>query len=184
MRHMELSGHIHEIKIQSEFGIFAYEKILQTLELEIDDGISVELFYVHAFLSHVANVSKLLDTRSNTKISGVRRGELLRQVLSVPDNYLLHDRKIRNHLEHFDERIDQYMVNVDKVVVSYLLGKGEIYDADGKPFDKKYIFRHLDPYSLSFYFRGEQYDLSQVAEELSTIYTNAVHWLEQSLEEL
>jgi hypothetical protein len=49
-----------------------------------------------------ANVSKVFWPQK--KAEG--RGEKLRRLTGLPDQHVLSDRRLRNHIEHFDERLD------------------------------------------------------------------------------
>lgn len=55
------------------------------------------------------NISKILwPVRSKSAV----RGELLRGLLSVDDSSPLYDRTFRNHFEHYDERIEDWLESV------------------------------------------------------------------------
>ncbi|WP_229007426.1 hypothetical protein [Methylophilus sp. Leaf408] len=60
---------------------------------------------IQSILVAAGNVSKILWP--SRKIS-IPRGEALRALLSIDDQSLLSDRKLRNHFEHYDERIEDW----------------------------------------------------------------------------
>ena len=53
--------YISEIKLQCEFAMYAYEKMRESIERR---NIFNTFFYTHAFLDHVANVSKIIWPKS------------------------------------------------------------------------------------------------------------------------
>jgi hypothetical protein len=65
-------------------------------------------FALHGLLVAAANVSKLLWPSSNSKERDHARAARLRGGLGVPDDSPLNTVDVRNHFEHFDERLEQW----------------------------------------------------------------------------
>ena len=65
-------------------------------------------FNFHHFIVHVANVDKLLDPKPGTE-----RARMLAEHIDLSGVDLKPFRRLRNHLEHFDERLDMWVANYD-----------------------------------------------------------------------
>ena len=99
----DLGIFVEEIITQSEFALISWEYLQAYLMKKKDNN---RIFYhIQAFLVAVANISKILSP-SNNKFKS--RGEELRKMLQVPINSPILNRKIRNHFEHYDERIESW----------------------------------------------------------------------------
>lgn len=72
------------------------------------------LLYAHAFLVHAANASKLLWPSSSrgrgrhpySVEDRTRRAGAMREALGIPEDSPLQSRALRDHFEHFDERLE------------------------------------------------------------------------------
>ncbi|MCI0555678.1 MAG: hypothetical protein L0287_32430 [Anaerolineae bacterium] len=121
------------------------------------DGIPNIFFYVHHFVVHVANVDKLLDPKLSNP-----RNKILRDSIDFTKVDLKGLRRLRNHLEHFDERLDDWIANYD--------GK-PFFDnnlVDGtRGFPEKAFLRAMDGDIFKFY--GESYDLPEFYKQLLEI---------------
>lgn len=87
---------------------------------------------------------------------------------------------IRNHLEHYDERLERWwQESTDHNHIDRIVGPSTMIDADFHELD---WFRHFDPQSGTLIFWGEQYDLEALVraakELLSTAEREAAkpHW--------
>ena len=63
---------------------------------------------LQGFLISSANLSKLLWPNSNRKVFIRKRGEELRDSVGVTESSPINSRDLRNHLEHFDERLEEW----------------------------------------------------------------------------
>jgi len=96
-----------EIRHQCEFAIAAYDAVQQ----RNDTG--TIFYHIQSFLASAANVSKVLFPGSiygspEFKESCRQRADELRNLLDVDENSALKDRELRDHFEHFDERIQKW----------------------------------------------------------------------------
>jgi hypothetical protein len=130
-------------------------------------------------LQHAGNVSKILWPASQKPLTK-ERGCWLRTVLTINDDHVLADRRLRNHVEHFDERIDEWAVSsknhnfVDHIIGSRSMVAGEsVDDAD--------TFRLYDPQANTFIFRGESFDVQLIADGLKDISTRVLERLKNLL---
>ncbi len=126
--------------------------------------------YVMTFLALSANVSKLLFPSSQGGKRAINRGKTLGTLLDVNDDSLLKNRELRDHFEHFDERLDAYFQSPRKDM--YIdLNIGEISEIKG--LDRKEVLRHLDNKNQVVIFLGEEYDIKALKQELILINARA-----------
>ncbi|MER9233633.1 hypothetical protein NKI56_16270 [Mesorhizobium sp. M0622] len=60
--------------------------------------------HIRLALQFSANVSKIFWPHQNA----AARGQRLRKLANLPDRHALADRRLRNHIEHIDERLDDW----------------------------------------------------------------------------
>lgn len=165
--------YLGEIYVQCDYALRAVKVFNAALERQD----IAELFRAaHSFLTHVSNVSRLLWPpweREKAKWEKTkRRGEELRNILGLPDDHLLKDRKLRDHLEHYDTRLDAWAdssphrIYVDRVVGPRgIVGGDAVQDSD--------IMRHFDPTTLKFIFRGEEFEFQPIATAIEQVAAKA-----------
>ncbi len=119
------------------------------------------------FVVGAGNTSKALwgDGRDRPRIS--KRRQPLRESLAVDDNSPLYSLDLRNHFEHYDERIERWWASsTSRNHLDRLIGKpatvSGIVDTD--------MFRVFDPSEPTIYFWGERYALQPIASECDRIY--------------
>jgi len=126
------------------------------------------------FLAHAALVSKILwPPRSDNHPAGVR-GRTLRESLGVTPGHALEGRDLRNHLEHYDERLDSWAAATTGTIVDGIVGPRSgiagVPDSD--------IMRLYDPQTRTFFFRGELFDLQAIAGGLDNVANRAAERLQ------
>jgi hypothetical protein len=91
-----------------------------------------------------------------------RRGAHLRQALNITDDNPLRSRDLRNAMEHFDEKLDQYLSTgiVGNVLPQYF---GPLPKNDGVP---SHIFRAYYIDVGQFELLGRRYEVEPIANEL------------------
>jgi len=114
-------------------------------------------FHLHHFILHATNVDKLLDAKS-----GSTRQRLLADQIDLNGVDLKACRRLRNHLEHFDERLDLW---IDRYDGHAFFDRNIVTGA--KAFPTKTFLRALDGHT--FKFHGEDYDLDEVRATMSNI---------------
>ena len=112
----------------------------------------IVFFYAHAFVSHVANISKILWAGSSRASVSQR----LREELQISDSSVLRGRKLRNHLEHYEERLE-VLAHVDDGV-----GFNDMVLAKPVRGARVEAHRSYDPKTTTFFFRQEGHELSEV----------------------
>jgi hypothetical protein len=193
MNDYEIVIYIDEAYTQCKFVLNA-RRALSTLINNYNDArskgdidgyeyINQEIFRnIHSLLTHASNVSKLFWPGATHKIgnevenNGLKgssnnprniRAKELREYLSIPDKgHKLEKRNLRNHLEHYDERLDDWQLNSPN--------KNFIQDSIGtrnmlKGVDDKDVFRWFDPSTNIMYFRGETFNLNSIIEGIEDI---------------
>lgn len=127
------------------------------LNAEVQEEVTDIFFHLQHFLSHAAMVDKILDPKK-----GSVRDKILSNHVNLTGVDLKPFRKLRNHLEHFDERLDKWISEYhghpffDMNVVTGMTG-----------FPKKAFLRALDAHIYKFH--GEDYNLDQLYESLLAI---------------
>ena len=149
-----------EIDIQSRFAARAAERLApqQNNVDSLDTWIAVQTILIAA-----ANVSKILwPSRASAA-----RGEMLRDLLDVNDSNPLFDRSIRNHFEHYDERIEKWFQNSKSAVYRDL----QIGAPTGflREFPES-IQRGYDPVKQTVTFRGQSTDLKAILSALAELH--------------
>jgi len=179
-----------ELKKQCEFALGAVNQINNALqatrnrELPPDQSSYAhnEVFRgLHSFLTHTSNISRILwppipqkrKNESNSdyvkrfkKLPRVERSDALKEFLEIDDHHILKERRLRDHLEHYDERLDHWSESSERRnIVSDMIGDPSaivgIDDADR--------MRTFNPNGAKYIFRGEEYDvqaMSSAVEEL------------------
>lgn len=180
------SIYIGEIETQCDFALDAVgslNSVLQalndahTIPFHQQERLHREVFRsIHSFLTHASNVSRLLwptppKRRKNEgeeqyasrcgKLKRIRRAIELREALSIPDNnHVLKSRTLRDHLEHFDERLDHWEeTSSHHNYVQDIIGPPNAVAGTAETD----MMRWFDPSTNNFRFRGETFDLQEIA---------------------
>jgi hypothetical protein len=175
---MLLEGFVREVRQQCDFALIAVQGLNDTLNS--GGGVDGAFFYCHGFLTHAANLSKLLwpgavrgDATFKNEVSS--RGRLLRSELSIPQGLLIESRKFRDHLEHFDERLHSWArESPNRLLLDMNVAPaGSISVMGSTPGDS---LRHLDPSAMVMSFRGDTLELQRAADEVVHLRTAAADW--------
>ena len=138
---------------------------------------------IHSFLTHAGNVSKILwpgtvpkqkrnetDNQYQQRIRKIKRAVLrateLRDELRLPKEHILKSRKLRNHLEHFDEKIDDWEEHSKNknFAQDYIGPPNAIVGIAGTD-----SMRSFNPSDGTFLFRGETFSLKVIATALDNL---------------
>ena len=154
-----------EVERQARFGLIAASDLEAALKSRDRDRI---WYSVQSLLIAAGNVSKLLWS-SKRRVS--QRREQLRSSLGVPDSSALAPRTIRNHFEHFDERLEKWAIaSPRKCVADSNVGPpGMISGLDAGDY-----LRNLEPSKLAVTFRGDTYLLKPVVDALRELHGKAI----------
>lgn len=96
------------------------------------------------------------------------RGKLLRETFALEDSSPLYDRKLRNALEHFDERLDRYVASgiVGCIFPEYV---GRKPADDGVP---GHFFRAYFVDAGAFRLLDEDFEMQPLADELIFVHSH------------
>ncbi|MBI3073288.1 MAG: hypothetical protein HYY84_14335 [Deltaproteobacteria bacterium] len=153
-----------EVERQARFGLVA----AADLKKAITSGDKDRIWYsIQSLLIAVGNVSKLFWP---SRPEMLKRGGDLRTCLGVPDLSPLNPRTLRNHFEHFDERLEQWATSSHRknFVDSNVGPTGMISGLD--PGDH---LRNFDTTKWAVTFAGDECSLKPVVDELRKVAENA-----------
>lgn len=182
----QLFPYMWELAFQCRMGVLAYHGLQHELTNLIQGASTLTLirtdgpfFMVHALLMYAANVSKLLwiggRARNATSRSIMEpRAQQLRAALKIGSGYAIEVPKVRNALEHFDERLDAWVARHEGFIDSNIGSLGSDFGGVGAGG----TMRHLDPTTMTVHFRDESEDLNAIAEELAQIGSAAQQWVD------
>ncbi len=151
----KLNTYIQEALTQIEHAETCYKEFEHSLELNDTKAV---FFHLHHFIVHVANVHKLLNPRPDNS----SRIEILNGKVDFQYADLKLFRDLRNHLEHFDTRLDRWIEEYDGHA---FFDNNIITGAKGFP-DKAFL-RALDGYTYKIL--GEDYNLKSVTDSLKSL---------------
>ena len=171
MPNMILKIFLSELERQCNFARIAFEQINAGLKMK---NIEFVWYSIQNVLIAVANISKILWPSSKRY---EERGKKIREILNIDDNFLIKSRKFRNHFEHFDERIEDW-VRKSKNHNFVDSNIGPINMIQG--FDQKDIFRNFDPVKWELIFHGESFDLVEAKKEVEILYRKIQKFKEQN----
>ena len=121
----------------------------------------------------VSNICRLLwPQRTKAK----RRGDELRRVLGIKADHPLNDSRLNNFWEYGDERTDDWIKNSRGQLIAFdFLGPK---NAVGNRIPKdEHIYRLYDPESRELIYRGEAFNLQELASHVAALSAriNQVH---------
>jgi hypothetical protein len=186
--------YIEEIKKQCEFALTAIEYFNLAIQKVLSDTIQEERQFfhsevfrqIHSFLTHTSNVSRMFwpmipkrkrdETNENytqrlAAMDQVVRAEFLKNEYGINDQNCLKDRRLRDHLEHYDERLDHWRKNsTNHNIINNNIGPvGSIAGIDESD-----MMRWYDPSRKMFKFRGEEFNLECLAKAINELHVRSV----------
>jgi len=152
-----LNLYLQEIETQLQFASRCYDNYLLAKEGEKVEDI---FFHIHHFVIHTSNVDKLLDKILNS-FQGIV-GHLLKHSVDLTGIDFKSFRTLRNHLEHFEERLDAWF---------YLYAGGPILDmnlatSETKGLPEERCLRLLRTDENVFIVLGERFDLAHLYSQV------------------
>lgn len=144
----------------------------------VSDTNENQLSAIHEALGHTGSLSRFFwpsgsggrGLKSRKKLKNARATKL-REAFGLTDNSPLKDRRLRDSLEHFDERLDEYLLTNDSgdFFPDALIGDSKVADDRAT-----HIFKLVDPGSSCFVLLGEKYFFQDIQREVYRIYDLAV----------
>jgi len=194
--------YVGEIKTQCQFALNAVGNLnhaLQQLNSEAQMEAAQRSFFhaevfrqIHSFLTHASNVSRLFwppvpkrkqnetELQHHARLASldkVQRAISLRQLYRIEDTNVLKNRTLRDHLEHYDERLDDWRkTSVNRNIASDTIGpSNSIVGLAATD-----MMRWFDPTTKHFRFRGEEYSLQELATAVDLLLPESIR-LEEEL---
>jgi hypothetical protein len=170
MKILEESVFLSEIVLQIKIAQRAADRLptISGPNDRIDAWSSIQLILVAA-----ANVSKILWPHKKYEV----RGAHLRKLLSIDDSNILFKRDIRNHFEHYDDRISAWFEKQSSAFYRDLkIGSSDSPFGDD-PILTTNRHRGYDPLTQTITFRGESIDLAAVLNALEEILSKCSHFV-------
>jgi hypothetical protein len=187
--------YLHEAAKQCQFAInavnalngllFKLDESARDENADIQTNLHHEIFRtIHSFMTHASNVSKLFWPAPPRRKSGetdaayrsrclsipkIARATELRNLLGLPeDGHVLKSRTLRDHLEHFDERLDQWQAtSIRRNYFQDAIGSREMLVG----FEDTDFMRWFDPVKKCMLFRGESFDVQEIVNGIGDVLT-------------
>lgn len=185
----DLAVFVEEVELQSALAIRAYEDMHTQTDPNATKRERFDHLNLHAFavITHAGNLSKLFwSPRAKADARTAGRCAQLRHALQVDDQWLIAGRETRNHLEHYDERLDDWLRTPNRKPRADMefVFRGQLQYADGKwtmgrkqPASDRDYHRNFDPGTNTVYVMNTAYDLGQVLHEIIKLHWRAERWL-------
>jgi hypothetical protein len=167
-----------QISRQCRFALLGYDDLDRTIadmdahRCEIGAGMTRIWYSIQGILVAAGNISKLLWP---AKSQIPERGSELRKSLSVEEDSPLKARDFRNHFEHFDERLEEFFIEIPADNRSYIddnVSPGRIAGLkSGTP--QRLVLRHYDQRDQILMFRDEAYHLRPLREAIRDLLNRA-----------
>mgnify|MGYP001595643599 FL=1 len=156
---------IREIWTQAHFAEITYSHISP----KATNGNDAVFSSIHSFLSHCAIISKMLKANDDSNPP-----KSIGYVLGISDISLIHRRKFRNNLEHYDKELKKWIrkfgANVN--IGTYNMGPKNAFQIPNMVF-----VSHYDQTDQTFTFVNEDFDLAALFTEVQRIKSIADNWV-------
>ena len=116
----ELTWYMHEIGMHSLGAQREYDQLVSTLQDDRSRQTRLAWFHLTSFLSHAAMISKYLSPISKGEVAGLRK-QALRDRLGVDATSEVLPRDTRDNVEHFDERLDNWVGGNNQQILEIVL---------------------------------------------------------------
>jgi hypothetical protein len=158
MEMLMLRLHQQQVAHQCKAGLLALDIAGQGLNNNDQD---VFWASIQNCLAASANIAKSLWGQGG-KLAAERAA--IRQSLNIGDDSPFAATDLRNHLEHFDERLDRWhRTSVRHNYADFIIGPAANTISGMEPGD---IFRHFDPNTQEVIFWGEHHSLAPLRDAL------------------
>jgi hypothetical protein len=166
--------YIHSILYSSSRALDAFQRFSVARRLNDEPGTQVSC--VHEALGHAAALSRFFWPSGLGKASKAartlraRRASKLRAAFKLTSASPLKDRRLRDSLEHFDERLDRYLLENDAGAFfpEALIGDSRIAsDPSG------HVFKLVDPVKHHFVCMGEVFYYGDLEAEVTRVHEMA-----------
>lgn len=96
-------------------------------------------------------------------------------ILNIPKSSIIHNRRFRNHLEHYDERLKKWIKEkgINSAIGTYNIGPKSMIGIPNMIF-----VSHYDPHDNTFTFVNEDFDLGVLYQDVQRIKGIADAWVQ------
>ncbi|MGH9983408.1 MAG: hypothetical protein ACRD8W_05560 [Nitrososphaeraceae archaeon] len=167
---------LSEIEFHCKIAIKSYEDLQQTLTTKPSSEFGLRIWTsIQSILISCANISKILNPqtpRDKTLEKEVNdRGEYLRQKLSVTNNSPILSTTLRNHLEHFDERL-HISAKESRIFILRNIGpSGSIQFRSNSDISPKSYMANFDQKEMRLTFWEDEFDIKSMIFEVKALLT-------------
>jgi len=165
-----------EIKLQIEFTKLSYSEYKKEKRKESINTKKIFLL-IHHFSVHIANVCKLFDKLTTPNV----KGSILAPFFDDIDFDTTSMKVLRNHLEHFEERLDAWSyLHIGKPVLDM-----NIINSSTKGINVEDCLRVLDSEQDIIYILGEKFrlkELYKIAGKIESRILELEKWANNSVE--
>ena len=196
----ELAYFVREVELQCSFAILAHEQLNNRFAEKRDfnaDDLRIFNLYAFAVVTHIGNISKLFDSprccsedpryRRKRDIA-IARCKQLKETLDVSDSMLFLGRKTRNYLEHYDERLEDWLHKPERkpmfdmgIEIRSRRTRTESgwHSTSLPPSQDKDYHRYYDPSSHRLYVNQRSFQLDKVVFQIKPLRCRAERWLKE-----
>ena len=147
---------------------------IKSFDAALQSRCTQDLFrHARHLIQHAAAVSRIFwppgGKNKTSRERAHRRGEALRKTLAIPANHPVQNRSLRDHFEHFDERLDEWADrSKNRNIIHRLLGPRR--SVGGDAIGDGDIIHHYDPRTKVYAFRGEKFEIEAIATGVNDVY--------------
>jgi hypothetical protein len=162
--------YVFQLQVLSQCNFFLiaaqdYDAWRARSELTASTDLGPVWFGIQSMVTAAANISKALWGQGG-KLAEQRK--VLRDSIGVDESSPLNDLRMRNHFEHFDERLDRWWQESERHNYSDA-NVGPAAVVETIPGDGIDVFRRFDPETGELRFWGDTVDLSAIPAEVRRI---------------
>ncbi len=174
--------YLEELQTQCDWALAATNGLNQCLSASGPDSTAHFFRFAAAMLQHAGLASKLLwppGSRLGYKNKRAKvRAQYLRQVLNIDDTHELKNRSLRDHFEHYDERLDDWLANSpNRIFVNNVIGPRSIIG--GNAIQDHEIIKLFNPETKELVFRGSPYNVQQIVNAVQDIRARTISRLQE-----
>lgn len=136
-----------------------------------EDSDEIQVGFVHEALGHAAALSRFFwpSGLGNKSLSKLRkaRAKTLKDLYGIDNHSALKNRSLRDSLEHYDERLDRYLLENEAGTFfpTAIIGNADLADDSVGN-----IFRLVDPVKKVFVVMGAKHEFGAIQQEVERLH--------------
>ncbi len=148
----------------------AHDAFVRFEEAVIEEDSGSAVAFIQEALTHVAALSRFFWPARDKGVYKARAAKL-RATFGLDEQSPLADRQLRNAMEHFDERLDEFLLSIPIGT----LYPGPIMGPVSLNTRPRVAFRLVDPDKVSFVLLGVEYSFGLLQVAIREILEKALH---------